>query len=107
MSGSNPTTQESPWARRALIGVGFLFLALFLFLPLVMVFAGGLAKGWQVFVDALVDPDALAAIRLTLLVAAIAFVVAIGVRPVYAPVHGSAPHLRPPLRGPPTLLSTV
>ncbi|MEJ8629344.1 hypothetical protein P0F65_04935 [Sphingomonas sp. I4] len=72
MSGSNPTTQESPWARRALIGVGFLFLALFLFLPLVMVFAGGLAKGWQVFVDALVDPDALAAIRLTLLVAAIA-----------------------------------
>ncbi len=72
MSGSNPTTVESPWARRGLIGVGFLFLALFLFLPLVMVFAGGLAKGWQVFVAALVDPDALAAIRLTLLVAAIA-----------------------------------
>lgn len=71
MSNSNPTTIESPWARRVLIGVGFLFLALFLFLPLVMVFAGALAKGWQVFVDALVDPDALAAIRLTLLVAAI------------------------------------
>lgn len=72
MSGSNPTTHESPWARRALIGVGFLFLALFLFLPLVMVFAGALAKGWGVFLEALVDPDALAAIRLTLLVAAIA-----------------------------------
>ncbi|WP_294244927.1 sulfate ABC transporter permease subunit CysW [uncultured Sphingomonas sp.] len=71
MSGSNPTTIESLWARRTLIGVGFLFLALFLFLPLVMVFAGALAKGWQVFLDALVDPDALAAIRLTLLVAAI------------------------------------
>ena len=71
MSGSNPTTIESPWARRTLIGVGFLFLVLFLFLPLVMVFAGALAKGWQVFLDALVDPDALAAIRLTLLVAAI------------------------------------
>ena len=71
MSGSHPTTVESPWARRALIGVGFLFLALFLFLPLVMVFAGALAKGWQVFFDALVDPDALAAIRLTLLVAGI------------------------------------
>ena len=71
MSNSNPTTIESPWARRALICVGFLFLALFLFLPLVMVFAGALAKGWSVFLDALVDPDALAAIRLTLLVAAI------------------------------------
>ena len=71
MSNSNPTTIESPCARRALIGVGFLFLALFLFLPLVMVFAGALAKGWSVFFDALVDPDALAAIRLTLLVAAI------------------------------------
>jgi len=71
MSASNPTTIENPWARRALIGVGFLFLALFLFLPLVMVFAGALAKGWKVFLDALVDPDALAAIRLTLFVAAI------------------------------------
>ncbi|WP_230481731.1 sulfate ABC transporter permease subunit CysW [Sphingomonas sp. Leaf21] len=72
MTPSQPTTIESPWARRALIGVGILFLALFLFLPLVMVFAGGIAKGWQAFVEALVDPDALAAIRLTLLVAAIA-----------------------------------
>ena len=71
MSGSNPTTIESPWARRALIGTGFLFLALFLFLPLVMVFAGALAKGWETFATELSDPDALAAIRLTLLVAAI------------------------------------
>lgn len=72
MSGSHPTTIESPWARRALIGAGFLFLALFLFLPLIMVFAGALAKGWQSFATALADPDALAAIRLTLLIAAIA-----------------------------------
>ncbi|WP_343526848.1 sulfate ABC transporter permease subunit CysW [Sphingomonas sp.] len=72
MSASNPTTQESPVARRALIGIGFVFLALFLFLPLVMVFAGALAKGWQVFVQEVSDPDALAAIRLTLLVASIA-----------------------------------
>jgi len=71
MSGSNPTTVESPWARRALIGTGFLFLALFLFLPLVMVFVGALAKGWATFATELSDPDALAAIRLTLLVAAI------------------------------------
>jgi len=50
---------------------------------------------------------ALASVDAILLAAAIAFVVALGVRPVHAPVHASAPHLRPPLRGPPTLLSTV
>ncbi|MET4895838.1 sulfate ABC transporter permease subunit CysW [Sphingomonadaceae bacterium jetA1] len=72
MSNANPTTVESPWARRTLIGIGILFLALVLFLPLAMVFAGALARGWGVFVNALTDPDALAAIRLTLLVAAIA-----------------------------------
>ncbi|RZT53233.1 hypothetical protein EV283_2485 [Sphingomonas sp. BK036] len=51
--------------------------------------------------------QALASVDAVLLVAAIAFVIAIGVRPVRPPVHASAPHLRPPLRGPPTLLSTV
>jgi len=50
---------------------------------------------------------ALASVDAILLAAAIAFVVALGVRRVHAPVHASAPHLRPPLRGPPTLLSTV
>ncbi|KQN30512.1 hypothetical protein ASF00_07220 [Sphingomonas sp. Leaf34] len=51
--------------------------------------------------------QALASVDAILLIAAIAFVVATGVRPIRPPVHPSAPHLRPPLRGPPTLLSTV
>ena len=64
-------SSESPVARRILIGVGLLFLALFLALPLVVVFVQAFAKGWPMFVDAIGQPDARAAIRLTLLVAAI------------------------------------
>ena len=45
---------------------------LFLLLPLVAVFAEALRKGWSVYLAALVEPDALSAIRLTLLTAAIA-----------------------------------
>jgi sulfate transport system permease protein len=47
-------------------------LGVFLFLPLAVVFASALAKGISVYVAALREPDALAAIRLTLLAAAIA-----------------------------------
>ncbi|MEN2980396.1 sulfate ABC transporter permease subunit CysW [Tistrella bauzanensis] len=63
---------ESPAARVALTLAGLLILALFLVLPLVSVFAQALAKGAMPFMEALREPDALAAIRLTLLVAAIA-----------------------------------
>lgn len=63
---------ESPAARVALTVAGLLILALFLVLPLVSVFAQALAKGVVPFLEALREPDALAAIRLTLLVAAIA-----------------------------------
>ena len=62
---------ESPLGRRVLIGVGMVFLALFLALPLVVVFVQAFAKGWPMFLDAIAEPDARAAIRLTLLVAAI------------------------------------
>ena len=48
------------------------FFALFLVLPLVAVFVEALRKGWAVYLAALVEPDALSAIRLTLLTAAIA-----------------------------------
>ncbi len=64
-------TGESALVRRLLIGIGLIFLALFLVLPLVVVFAQAFSKGWSAFVEAIVAPDALAAIRLTLLVAAI------------------------------------
>jgi sulfate transport system permease protein len=58
-------------ARRALILLALAFIAFFLVLPLVAVFAEALAKGFAAYGAALVDPDALSAIRLTLLVAAI------------------------------------
>ena len=63
---------ESPWVRRALIGLALVFLTLFLFVPLVAVFTEALKKGWQAYVDAIIDPDALSAIKLTLLTAGIA-----------------------------------
>jgi len=64
--------QEVPLARWALIGLAAAFLGLFLVLPLVAVFVEALRKGWAVYLAALVEPDALAAIKLTLLAAAIA-----------------------------------
>jgi sulfate/thiosulfate transport system permease protein len=59
-------------ARVALMVAAFGFLALFLLLPLIVVFAAGLERGLGPYLAALREPDALAAIRLTLLTAAIA-----------------------------------
>lgn len=58
-------------ARLALIAIAFVFLAAFLVLPLVSVFFEAFRKGTESFWEAIVEPDALSAIRLTLLVAAI------------------------------------
>ena len=66
------TATEPALLRRALIGGALLFLTLFLFVPLAFVFYSALKKGLGVYVAAVFDPDALAAIRLTLLTAAIA-----------------------------------
>jgi sulfate transport system permease protein len=65
-------TQETPAARLALIAVAFAGVALLIFAPLVAVFAEALAKGAVEAVASLGNRDALAAIRLTLTVAAIA-----------------------------------
>jgi len=62
---------EPPWLRRLLTAAALGFLALFLVLPLVTVFAEAFSKGVGVYLDAISDPIALAAVRLTLLVAAI------------------------------------
>jgi sulfate transport system permease protein len=69
--GSAPTS-ERPAVRAALIAIGVTFLVLFLLLPLAAVFVEALRAGAGAYVAAIVDPDALAAIKLTLLVAAIA-----------------------------------
>ncbi|WP_284446664.1 sulfate ABC transporter permease subunit CysW [Fluviibacter phosphoraccumulans] len=62
-------TQESPWVRRVIIGTGLLYFALFLLLPLASVFVEAFRKGFDAYLAALVDPDALSAIKLTLIVA--------------------------------------
>ena len=62
---------EPRWVRYALITVALLFLTVFLFVPLVAVFAEALKGGWATYKDAVLDPDALAAIKLTLIAAAI------------------------------------
>ncbi|MDR6104506.1 sulfate transport system permease protein [Agrobacterium larrymoorei] len=66
----DPASEGLP-AKLALFLVVFLFLALFLVLPLVAVFVEAFRKGVESFLEAIVEPDALASIRLTLLVAAI------------------------------------
>ena len=58
--------------RWPLIIVGLIFLSLFLFLPLTAVFANALRKGISAYLAAIKEPDAMSAIRLTLLAAAIA-----------------------------------
>jgi sulfate transport system permease protein len=72
-SNSRPTvTTESALARAALIALALAFLALFLILPVVAVFGEAMRKGLSVYLTTLAEPDAQAAIRLTLTVAAIA-----------------------------------
>ncbi len=68
----SPHTTEAPWVRYTLIGVALTFMFLFLVLPLAAVFTEALRKGWDAYWEALKEPDAWAAIRLTLITAAIA-----------------------------------
>jgi sulfate/thiosulfate transport system permease protein len=65
-------TSEPSAVRRLLVLATLGYLGLFLVLPLAAVYAEALAKGIGPYVAAVIDPDALAAVRLTLLVAAIA-----------------------------------
>ena len=68
---SRLANREPVWVRWTLITLALLFLTGFLVMPLAVVFSQAFSKGWSVYVSALVEPNALAAIRLTLLVAAI------------------------------------
>jgi sulfate/thiosulfate transport system permease protein len=65
-------TTEARWIRRSLIGLALLFMFLFLVLPLAAVFTEALRKGLDAYLEALKEPDAWSAIRLTLIVAAVA-----------------------------------
>jgi sulfate transport system permease protein len=66
----SPTT-EPAWVRRLLIAAALGFMTLFLFVPLAAVFYEALRKGVDVYLAAIVEPDAVAAISLTLLAAGI------------------------------------
>ena len=71
-SNGLPPTTEAPVTRVVLIGTALVFLGFFLLLPLLAVFSEALKQGAGPFLDALHTPDALASIRLTLIIAAIA-----------------------------------
>jgi sulfate/thiosulfate transport system permease protein len=63
---------EPRWVRVTLITVALLFLSLFLVLPLIVVFREAFKKGVEVYWASIREPDAVAAIRLTLIAAGIA-----------------------------------
>jgi len=65
-------TEEGPWVRGLLLAIALGFMALFLWLPVSLVFTEALRKGVGIYLAAITEPDALAAIRLTLLAATIA-----------------------------------
>ena len=71
MSRDLPALRDPAWLRWLLLSIAFAFVALFLLLPLVAGFGYAFGKGWDVFIAAITESDARAAIRLTLLVAAI------------------------------------
>lgn len=73
MSHQQFTARTEPaWVRWTLTAAALVFLTLFLFVPLITVFGEAFKKGWEVYVAAITDPDALSAIKLTLIAAFIA-----------------------------------
>jgi sulfate transport system permease protein len=64
-------TEESPFVKWTLITAALAFCLVFLLVPLVNVFAQAFAKGWNYYWNSFAEPDSWAAIRLTLVVAAI------------------------------------
>jgi sulfate transport system permease protein len=77
-AAARPARQQAPanllepgWVRYVLVGVALAFLTLFLFVPLVAVFTQALKDGWATYVQSILDPDAVSAIKLTLIAAVI------------------------------------
>lgn len=67
----SPATTEAGWVKWLLIGTAAVVLLWLIVLPLVIVLTEALKKGWSVYAAALSDPDAMSALKLTLLVALI------------------------------------
>lgn len=68
---TGPKASTGGRTRRLLIGATLLFLGLFLFVPLAAIFIEALRRGFGPYAQAVTEPDALSAIKLTLLVAGI------------------------------------
>jgi sulfate transport system permease protein len=66
------TTTETPGVRWLLTGLALFWLVVFLLMPLIAVFVEALRQGVGAYLAAVMEPDAIVAIQLTLLVAAIA-----------------------------------
>ena len=64
-------TTEPAWVKWSLVAVALGFLTFFLFVPLAIVFAEAFKKGIDVYLAAITEPDAVSAIKLTLLAAGI------------------------------------
>ena len=69
---SRDATREPTWVRYTLIAIAFIFFLSCLILPLILVFVEAFKQGVGVYAQALVHPDTLSAVKLTLLTAAIA-----------------------------------
>ena len=65
-------TSESRWVKYTLVALSLSFFGFFLLLPLISVFVEALKKGWDVYLSAVTEPDAVSAIKLTLITAVIA-----------------------------------
>lgn len=68
---SNPATKDASWIRRMFITIAVIFMIVMLVVPLLAVFYEAFKNGWQLYVAALVEPEALQAIKLTLITAGI------------------------------------
>ena len=66
---ASPATTEAAWVKWLLIAAAGLAMLWLIVLPLLIVLTEALKKGWDVYVAALADPDALSALKLTLIVA--------------------------------------
>ncbi|MDO4558743.1 MAG: sulfate ABC transporter permease subunit CysW, partial [Planctomycetia bacterium] len=71
MSRNTDTYREGRWIRRSLIALAMGFLTVFLVVPLVLIFAEAMRRGWGVYAKSLTDPCTVSAIGLTLLVVVI------------------------------------
>jgi sulfate transport system permease protein len=68
----NAATRESGWIKWTILGLSLAFFATFILMPLIAVFYEALRLGWTPYLQAIIEPDALAAVRLTLIVALVA-----------------------------------